>query len=267
MKKALLAVALLGLWETANAIPVPLVAHNQVSSDGTLSTLIWTGANATTTSGMVVSAMASTATWDWDGTVLTSAGYFQTTSHIGSMESAASVISDVVVDLVINTAAKTTSATTYECREGNFLSSVGAHGCAAVSLGGNVAYDSSIAYNVGGDVNCINRTVGGDDKSIGDPRGLSTPGSGGGCDVQAGAFDLWTIAVGDMTIGGTLILSNGRTLEQIRACQRSAGPCAKEMFGASWLTFTEIPVPAAGWLIAPAVLAAARFARRRKASA
>jgi hypothetical protein len=260
MRKAIYALALLAVAGAVSAAPMTLIAHNQRSSSGTLSTLIWDGSNATTTPGMAVSAMASTATWDWDGSVMTSSGFFQTTSHVSSMASLSSVISDVTVDMVIDTTANTTGATSYECREGNFLMGVGAHGCANVTLGSNGMYDGAIAYNVGGDANCINRTVGGDDTSTGSPRGLSTPGSGGSCDTQAGAFDLWTVVLdegpgcepnGPPCDGGEVILSNGIPL---------TSP------GTNYMTWSYVvPVPAAVWLFGSA-LGLLGWIRRRVAA-
>jgi hypothetical protein len=258
MRKVILALALLAVAGVANATAMTLIAHNQVSGGGALSTLIWNGSNATTTGGMTVSAMASTATWDWDGVdTLTSSGYFQTTSHVSSMTALPAVISDVVVDMVIDTTANTTGATSYECREGNFLSTVGAHGCANITLGANAAYDSSVAYNVGGDANCVVRSLNdhdgdgvpltpNDDVSTGAPRGLSTPGSGGSCDTAAGAFDLWTVALDEGAGPGKhrnrLILSNG-------ICMVAGSTCG----GANFLTLQYVPVPAAVWLFGSAL--------------
>jgi hypothetical protein len=259
MRKVILALAFFAVAGVANATSMTLIAHNQISGSGALSSLIWDGANATTAPGMKVSAMASTATWDWDGVdTLTSSGYFQTTSHLGSMPASSSVISDVVVDMVIDTTANTTGATSYECREGSFLSAVGANGCLNISLGTNATLNSSAAYNVGGDANCVNRTIGGDDVSTGAPRGLSTPGSGGSCDTQAGAFDLWTVALDEGAAPGKhrnrLILSNG-------VCLIAGSTCG----GANWLTLQYVPVPAAVWLFGSALGLLGWIRRRARA--
>jgi hypothetical protein len=256
VKKVLIAFFLFAVSSSAMAVTATLVAHNQRASSGTLSTLIWDGSNATSAGGMAVGAVASTATWDWDyaTNTLTGTGLFQTTSHISSNPMGSSVISDRVTDLVIDTDADTTAASTYECREGNFLATVGAHGCGNYGLGDNFTNDSSIAYNVGGVANCVNRTLGGDDASTGDPRGLFTAAAVTGCDAVAGAFDLWTvIQAPDPNTGGTLIIGNSTPI---------SAP------GANYMTFQvdPIPLPATAWLIAPAVLAAARFGRRRKAA-
>lgn len=256
MKKVLFALVMLVVSSSAMAVTATLVAHNQRSSSGALSTLIWNGSNATSAGGIAVGAVASTATWDWnyDTNTLSSTGLFQTTSHIGSNPMGSSVISDRVVDLTIDTDADTTGASNYQCREGNFLATVGAHGCGNYNLGSDFANNSSILYNVGGNANCVQRTLGGDDTSTGDPRGLFTAAASGACNAVAGAFDLWTVlAEPDPATGGQLIISNGVAISSA---------------GTNYLTFNvePIPLPATAWLVAPAVLAAARFGRRRKAA-
>jgi len=207
--------------------------------------------------GTAVGAVASTATWDWDGTTLTGTGLYFATTHISSDKFGSSIIGDRVTDLVVNTASNTTSATDYECREGNFLGTVGAHGCGNIDISGgsNTSFDSAIAYNVGGDASCVSRTLGGDDSSTGNPRGLTNRVAGGGCDATDGAFILWEVVQDDNVPFGTLRISN---FTDITAN------------GANFMTFqygdTAVPLPAAAWLLAPAVLAAGRFARRRKSA-
>ena len=271
MKKVILAAALLALSGAANAMGVYLVAHNQRSSSGTLSTLKWAGplssplawtcATYTTTNPCInpananLAAMgitASTAVWDWTAGVLSMTGAFNTASTLGSSGAAAAstVIGDRVTDMIINTGTSTTTAATYNCAEGSFLSGVGAHGCANVATN-DFVYDGSVAYNVGGNANCIVRTIGGDDTSTGNPRGLMSAAAAGGCDAVDGAFNLWTIVSDTTSTGGTLVLSNG---------------IATTLAGTNYMTFQAVPVPAAAWLIAPAVLAAGRFSRRRKAA-
>jgi hypothetical protein len=197
----------------------------------------------------------STAVWDWNnGTgVLSMTGTFNTASTLGSSGAAAAsaVIGDKVVDMVIDTANSLTTATSYACAEGNFLANVGAHGCANVSTGGDFTYNGSVAYNVGGVANCINRTIGGDDVSTGNPRGLMSAAAGGGCDAVDGAFNLWTV-VSYTGPGGQLILSNG---------------IATTAAGTNYLTFSVpavVPVPAAVWLFGSAMGLLA-VARRRAA--
>jgi hypothetical protein len=240
VKKVLFALFVLAVSGNAMAFTATLVAHNQVSSSGTTSTLIWNGSNATTAGGMAVGATASTATWDWNNVsnTMTSTGLYFATSHLSSSIFAPSVIGDRVVDLVLNTNADTTAASNYECREGNFLAGVGAQGCANVSTNFTPP-PSTVAYNVGGNANCVVRTLAADDTSTGPPRGLFTAAAGGGCDAVAGAFDLWTIAdAWNGMQGDTLIISNGIAL---------TSP------GANYMTFTVVPVPAAVWLLGSAL--------------
>lgn len=265
MRKVLLASALLAVSGAANAISLELVAHNQRSSSGTLSTLKWSGCTTyTTTSPCINPANAtltsmgitpSTAVWDWNPAtgVLSMTGSFNTASTLGSSGAAAAsvVIGDKVTNMVINTQTQTTTASTYNCAEGNFLAGVGANGCLNISLGEDFSLQSSAVYNVGGNANCVVRTLAGDDVSTGNTRTLMNTAGGGGCDPGDGAFNLWTVVTDttNLGIGGQLILSNGVPL---------ADP------GTNYLTFTVVPVPAAAWLLAPAILAAARFSRRRK---
>lgn len=240
MKKVIFAVVMLLTASAAMAVPTAtLVSHHQRSSSGSLSTLIWDGSNTAGAGGMAVGAVASTATWTWDHTTLTGTGLYFATSHIGSMPLGSSVIGDRVVDLVLNTGNSTTSATSYECREGNFLAGVGAHGCANVSTGVNFTYQGTLAYNVGGNANCVTRTVGGDDMSTGNPRGLFSAAAAGGCSAVDGAFDMWTVVDSwNGTPGDTLVLSNGIALTAA---------------GTNYMTFTVVPVPAAVWLFGSAL--------------
>ncbi|MEO7385327.1 MAG: Ig-like domain-containing protein [Gammaproteobacteria bacterium] len=225
MKKATFALATLALLvvsgiAAAAPITVQLQAHNQRSSGGTLSTLKWkacapTGATnpclSTTNAWTLANATGSTAVWTWDAAtgVLANTGFFQTTSFVSSNANGSPVISDKVTDLVIDTTNNTTTAATYECVEGTFLASVGAVGCLNVSTGDDFANNSSAVYNVGGNANCVQRTVGGDDVSTGNPRGVATAAAAGACDPVDGAFDLWTVVTDDTATGGPLVVSNG----------------------------------------------------------
>ncbi len=265
MKKILLAsvsMVLLAVSGVASAVTLQLVADNTRSSSGTLSTQKWAtcaplGATnpciSTTNAWTLANQTGSTATWAWDGTTLAATGMFQSTSHLSSNANGNAVISDRTVGLNINTGTMTTTATSYNCIEGNFLGNVGANGCLNTSTGGDFTDNSSALYNVGGNANCVQRTVGGDDASTGNPRGLMSVAAGGGCDATDGAYDLWTIVSDNTGIGGQLILSNG---------------IATSAAGTHYMTFnTVVPVPAAVWLFGSAlgVLGVAR--RRRVATA
>ncbi|MEZ5564313.1 MAG: VPLPA-CTERM sorting domain-containing protein [Gammaproteobacteria bacterium] len=251
---------LLVAWGTASAVSLELVADNTRSSSGTLSTQVFKACTppsntpatgcSTFSSGWAIAngVVGSTATWSWDGTTLTSSGTFQTTSHLSSNPFAPAVISDKTVDLTINTATMTTTATSYNCVEGNFLAGVGANGCLNTSLGGDFTDSSSAVYNVGGNATCVNRTLGGDDVSTGNPRGLVTRAAGGGCDATDGAYDLWTVVSDNTGSGGQLILSNG---------------IDTALAGTHYMTFSVVPVPAAVWLFGSAI-GLLGVARRRK---
>jgi hypothetical protein len=267
--KTITAAALLAAWGTANAVSLTLVADNTRSSSGTLSYQVFqtctppsnvagTGCSRFLSSWQVTNGVTgSTATWDWDGTTLTATGMFQSTSHISSNPNGNAVISDKTVNLTINTATMTTTATSYNCIEGNFLGGVGAHGCFNTGLGADFVNDSSALYNVGGNAACINRTVGGDDTigsdddPIGNPRGLVSRAAGGGCDATDGAYDLWTIVSDNTGTGGQLVLSNGINIASA---------------GTHFMTFQAVPAPPALWLLGSGVVALAGRRLRRKSS-
>lgn len=264
--------ALLSVSGTVNAasLDATLVTHNQRSSSGSLSTLKWDGcttysaatacinpANATL-AGMGIT--PSTAVWSWDTVtgVLSMSGSFNTASTLSSSGAAGAsvVIGDKVTNLSINTVANTTTASTYNCAEGNFLGNVGANGCLNLSTGDDFANNSSALYNVGGNAACVQRTLGGDDVSTGNPRGLASAAAAGACDAVDGAFDFWTVVQNVTDSGGTLILSNGVDIA---------------LPGTNYLTFTveaaAVPAPAAVWLLGTGVAAlAGRRLRRRKAA-
>ena len=255
--------ALLTVSGVASAVSLQLVADNTRSSSGTLSyqkfetcapLAATNGCISTVNAWTLANQTGSTATWAWDGTTLAATGMFQSTSHLSSNANANSVISDKTVNLNINTGTMTTTATSYNCIEGNFLGNVGANGCLNTETGGDFVNDSSALYNVGGNATCVQRTVGGDDVSTGNPRGVVTRAAGGGCDATDGAYDLWTIVSDNTGIGGQLILSNGIDIS---------------LAGTHYMTFqaAAVPAPAAVWLLGTGVAAlAGRRLRRRKAA-
>jgi hypothetical protein len=261
--KALVALALFGLVSAAYAAPqaITLMTHNQRSSSGSLSTLVWKNCGSPGTAAPCynygnpwtltnIDATGSTAAWTWDDAtgVLAMTGLFITSSYISSNPVGTSVLGDRVTDLTINTTTSTTTATTYRCIEGTFLQGVGAHGCGNYSLGGDFVNNSSVDYMGppgdpaspyvgppnGIDPYCVTRTLAGDDVSTGDPRGLRTAAAYTGCDATAGAFNLYTVV---QYSGGLLILSNG---------------IATGSPNTNYLTFS-VPVPAAVWLLGSAL--------------
>ena len=258
MRKAILSVlplVLLATLNVANAYPVTLQAHNQRSNSGTLSTLKWKTCAPTALLNPCLSTAivdvrnrdwslanvtGSTAVWDWNPVtqILSSTGTFQSTSFVGSNPNGAPVISDKVVDLVINLATRSTTATSYTCIEGLFLKSVTANGCLNIDIGFEVVLESSALYNVGGNANCVQRTVGGTDTSTGGPRAIQTAAAAGVCDAVEGGYNLYTLLVDETaTIGGMLRVSNG-------ICIGTGSPdlaCA----GTNYLTFIRDAVPPA----------------------
>jgi len=259
---AVAASSLLAAWGTASAAPYVLVAWHQRSASGVLSSLFFkSGAaqgcmttapyrqpcyaptNAFVTANNVISQVeASPATWDWNGTTLTqTGGLLWATSFISSNANGTAVISDKITGLTITPGTNTTTAATYECVEGSFLAGVGANGCLNLSLGDNGTLDSTVAYNVGGSANCINRTVNPDDVSTGNTRGVTNAVAGGGCDAIDGGFNQWNIipnarflilsSVPTITVDGCYMFG--------RASTNSTNPCAADITvaGASYLIF------------------------------
>jgi len=253
MKKVIIGAALLALSSQAGAISLTMTAVNQRSSSGSLSTLKWDGCTTyTSATGCINPANAnlaamgitpSTAVWDWNPVtgVLSMTGAFNSASTLGSSGSAVAntVIGDKVTDMTIDTVNDTTTAASYVCAEGSFLAGVGANGCLNISLGDDGLLQSSAAYNVGGNANCVVRTLGGDDSSTGNVRTLANTAGGGGCEAGDGAFNMWTV-VSYTGPGGQLIVSNGIPLASA---------------GTSYLTFSvaAVPVPGAVWLLGSAI--------------
>jgi len=241
-----LSLLLLGASNLASGLTLTLISDNTRSSSGALSFQAFKTCDPAIGNGCYNPANAwyiangingSDATWTWDGTTLTSTGTFWTTSFLGSNPSASSVISDKTVNLTINTATQTTTATSYNCTEGSFLAGVGANGCLNLSTGNDFVTSSTALYNVGGDANCVQRTLGGDDVSTGNPRGLFTDGAVGACDPVDGAYDLYTIVSDNTATGGTLIISNGIDIGTCITFQIPACPAEPASAGAHWLTF------------------------------
>jgi hypothetical protein len=139
--------------------------------------------------------------------------------------------------------------------EGNFLATVGVHGCAGVNLGPNNIYDSSVTYNVAGNANCVQRSIGGDDTFNTLVRGLVTAPPLGICDQVFGAFDLFTIAASGLNYGDPVIISETASLAQIGACKAggSGSAACNAIRNDAWLEFTVVPIPAGVWLLGSAL--------------
>jgi len=202
-------------------------------------------------------AKVDTATWNWDGSVLTQTGSLSSTQNVGINP----LITDNTTNMVIDTTANTTTASSYTCTEGTFLGGVGAHGCWNLDLGGDFVLNSSATYNVGGDANCINVALAGDDLAAGNPRYMGAS-SGGSCDPAGQlAYAAWNIHLDNTGVnGGLLILSSTTTAGCAGGTTKNAA-CANQ----TYMTLQAIPVPAAVWLFGSG-LGLLGLARRRLAA-
>jgi len=173
---------------------------------------------------------SSTATWQYDdvtGIMTQTGGELNARFNTSP---ASTLFRHNVTDLVIG-AGGAASASAFTCVEGNFGGVVGASICGNYVFGANFANESSVVYSG----TSVTRTLGGDDVSRGAPQSLA--------DYDGMTTLSW--------VGTALTLSN------------STGTAGLTLvFDA---TPQVVPVPAAAWLLGPAVLAAGRFARRRKA--
>lgn len=224
------AAAVLMSSSAAFAVPVTLVVDGMRASSGSHYSKVVTGS----------------ATWDWDaGTgILTQTGSMTSTQAVGPTV----IVADNTTGMVINTTANTTTATSYSCTEGTFVEQFGANACLNLDMGANLTLESSAVYNVGGDANCINVTIGGDDTSAGAVRGLGTGSSG--CATQSGAYADWFVQVDNISSGGTLTLWNGIGDISCLGNTTKNAICANQ----TYMTFAStVPVPAAVWLFGSAI--------------
>lgn len=271
MKKVLITAAMLAVAGAANAVPVQIdmVSFMQQGTSATR----WKGCTdytqfspcikpATLTAARV---SPSTAVWTWDNDtgILAMTGMFNEMSTISSQAAGPPVIGDHVENMTIDTINKTTTATEYHCIEGTFLATVGANGCLNTSLGDDFTNESSAVYNVGGNADCINRTIGGDDTFLavegsnppvedGAPRGLTTHAAGGGCDATSGAFIFYHV-VSYTGPGGQLVLDDNND------------GTVTEPTVVTFNVPAVVPVPGAVWLLGSA-LGLLGVARRRLAA-
>jgi hypothetical protein len=233
--KTLFAVLAMAASGAASASAVTLVADQLRTGGGTLYTKFFNNP---------AGGPVSTATWDWNaatGVLTQTGGVYYATRRIGSVTGGAILETDMITGLVIDTVAGTTTATTYSCIEGTFGAGVGAHICGNVNFGDNFAMDSPLTYNFGGNADCVNKVIAGDDLDGGPLRGLTTHAASGGCAAQLGAYMRYNA----VQAGGQLLLNNGIPIGSPGSIQ-----------------FAFIPVPAAVWLFGSA-LGVMGLARRK----
>jgi len=221
MYKVLIGFALFVLSCIANAVPVTLLVYNQSSGNGTISTLITDGSHI---SGI---AAASTATFDWDGTILSSVGLFTATSSIGSSQLSDAILSDQYTDLSIDTSINQASAAAYACVEGTFLGNVGVNGCGGYNFGANYTDDSTTVWGPG---TAVTQTIGGDDVLTIGARTIS----------WTDEMSIFTLISGvdGLTPGDVFSIGNGVSV---------GSPNGHAM------VFQVVPVPAAVWLFGSAL--------------
>jgi len=213
--RVIIALGLLAVSATANAVTLMLVSHNQTSSSGTISTAITDGSHVSGIAG------ATTAIFDWDGTTLTSSGLYSSVFSLSSSTTGATILSDQIVDLSINTSTATVSATAYTCLEGTFLATVNQGACSGIDFGANEINETTTVWGPG---TAVSQTIGGDDILDGSPRR-----------IQYDVFRNYDTASFD---GTTLLIGNGVALGSL---------------GSELLTFQIIPVPATVWLFGSAL--------------
>jgi hypothetical protein len=194
MKKLIVALALYAASSAANAVGVTLLVHNQTSGSGAISSLITDGSHVSGIAG------ASTAVFDWNGTVLSSTGLYSAVSSLGSSAYASTILADQITDLNIDTGTSSTGGTTaYSCTEGTFLGTVGANGCGGYTFGTNYADDSTTSWSG----LSVAQTIGGDDVPTAGPRTIA-------------AYDFGTVTLlsgaSTTTPGATFSIGNGLPL-------------------------------------------------------
>jgi hypothetical protein len=183
------------------------------------------------------------------------------------------VLGDQVTGLTINTGTLTTTASTYQCNEGNFEGTT-ASACGNYTIGSNNLDESLRVYNVGGAADCDNIIQQGDDTAAGVHRGLRSWAGGGpnncGNNTGRGAFDDTSVLLDNIGTGGNLVLAGANGAYDSRCLNGSLS--GGTLFGLGvtdcqrvhFLTFYAVPVPAAAWLFGPAI-GLLGLARRRKA--
>ena len=188
---------------------------------------------------------SSTATWSYDdvsGLLSQTGGTFNVRFTITPTTT---LFRHSITGLVIGNGGAA-SASTYACSEGNFGGNVGASLCGNYNFGANFINESTVTWGPG---TAFAKTVGGDDMDIGAQQSIN-------------AYNGFTTV---SWVGTTLSLSNAVCNPLAPGSANGCATTGGFNSGYQWTLNAEIPLPAAAWLMGPAVLAAGRFARRRKA--
>lgn len=150
MKKVLAAVALMGVAVGAQAATATLTQVKTYSANGSSTFTI-----------------NSAGTWDLNtgtGVATQTGGSMSITAKVG----ATPLMTHTMTSGVLSSG--TATAASWGCVEGIFGGIVGAHICANLNLGGNLALDSTI----GNSGTAVTVVLGGDDYSVGAPQSLAT---------------------------------------------------------------------------------------------
>ena len=257
------AAGLLAAWGTASAAPYVLVGvYSRSAPNGNHAAQFFKSGTAqgcpaaapfrqpcynpanawvSTVPTLISDVQANPASWDWNGTTMTGTGLLWTTAFNGSNANGTAVLSFRTTNLTITPSTTTSTAGSFQCYEGTFLGTVNVNGCSNVDLGTNGLFESPVvAYNIGGDANCIDRNLNGDpqdppnpadDVPLGEVRGVATAAGGGGCDPVEGTYDVWFQVPNPRFV----ILSNLPTVYGSdgcylfgRASQLATTPCAPD---------------------------------------
>lgn len=176
MKKAIAAVALMGVAVGAQAATATLVSVTSYSKSGTSN---WT--------------INSAGTWDLDtgtGVATQTGGTLNMTTKVG----ATPLMSHTMTDGVLSSGAA--AATDWKCVEGAFGGIVGAHICGNYNFGSNFTNESTYTPTATG----ATVTIGGDDMSLGAPQTLANSYSNLALSNVSG--NTWMLSNGVVNVGG-----------------------------------------------------------------